>query len=433
MYVFAVDGLGVPRRGSPPQIRPGVGTVTGIETISSGVWRGRWRVPAGEASAVGVEAAFGPERGVTAALGRTPGEPLAIEITQDHPGGAGAGGALGAVLVRVRDSTGNLTDGNLVLESDEVVLGTPVQLERGVYRVPLEVRPGTRGGVAVLTARAGRAIGTTTLSIAPPAAAVVRVTPPGPIRSDRSSRVQLEVVVTDAAGNPAMDAPVGTGGTGQFGEPFLVEPGRWALPYRPPRVLSDRTERVVVTAGAASTALDLSIVATQSPVSIGLKGGVALTGGLLGPAAGGEIGVWTMLGETQFGLVLDVEWWMLSETTTVTLGGAPASFESTRSHVPVLLAVAWRTQLGDSWLVWVTAGGGGSWVQNRSQLSGQTAVSENGFAPAASGSVSTGPHLGPGSPFLEVRATWIGDPGLSTLSGSSFTFLGLLGYRFDVG
>ena len=433
VYVFAVDGLGVPRRGSPPQIRPGVGTVTGIETISSGVWRGRWRVPAGEASAVGVEAAFGPERGVTAALGRTPGEPLAIEITQDQPGGAGAGGALGAVLVRVRDSTGNLTDGNLVLESDEVVLAAPVQLERGVYRVPLEVRPGTRGGVAVLTARAGRAIGTTTLSIAPPAAAVVRVTPPGPIRSDRSSRVQLEVVVTDAAGNPALDAPVGTGGTGQFGEPFLVEPGRWALPYRPPRVLSDRTERVVVTAGAASTALDLSIVATQSPVSIGLKGGVALTGGLLGPAAGGEIGVWTMLGETQFGLVLDVEWWMLSETTTVTLGGAPASFESTRSHVPVLLAVAWRTQLGDSWLVWVTAGGGGSWVQNRSQLSGQTAVSESGFAPAASGSVSTGPHLGPGSPFLEIRATWIGDPGLSTLSGSSFTFLGLLGYRFDVG
>jgi hypothetical protein len=180
-------------------------------------------------------------------------------------------------------------------------------------------------------------------------------------------------------------------------------------------------------------ALDLSIVATQSPVSIGLKGGVALTGGILGPAAGGEIGVWTMLGETQLGLVLDVEWWMLSETSTVTLGGAPASFESTRSNVPVLLSLAWRTQLGDSWLVWVTAGGGGAWVQNRTQLSGQTAVSESGFTPAASGSLSTGPHLGPGYPFLEVRATWIGDPGLSTLSGSSFTFLGLLGYRFDVG
>lgn len=433
VYVFAVDGLGSPRRGSPPAFRSAVGTVTGIEPISPGVWRGRWRVPAGEASAIGVEAAFGPEAGVSASLGRMPGEPLTIEIAQDQAGAAGSGGAPGAVLVRIRDSAGNLTDGSLALESEEAVLATPIQLERGVYRVPLEVRPGTRGGVALVTARAGRAIATATLSIAPPVAAVVRVTPPGPIRTDRSSRVQLEVMVTDAAGNPALEPPVGTGGTGQFGEPFQVEPGLWALPYRPPRVLSDRTERVVVTAGPVSTGLDLSIVATQSPVSIGLKGGVALTGGILGPAAGGELGVWATFGDTQLGLVLDVGWSMLSETSTVSFGGAPTAYESTRSHVPVLLSLAWRSQLGESWLVWVTAGAGGAWVQNEAQLAGQAAVSESGFAPAASGSVSTGPHLGPGSPFLEVRATWIGDPGLSTLSGSSFTFLGLLGYRFDVG
>ena len=262
---------------------------------------------------------------------------------------------------------------------------------------------------------------------------MVRVTPPGPVRTDRSSSLQLEVVVTDAAGNPAMDPPVGTGGSGQFGEPFLVEPGRWALPYRPPRVLSDRTERVVVTAGPASTGLDLSIVATQSPVSIGLKAGVALTGGLLGPAAGGEIGVWAIFGGTQLGLLLDVDWWMVSETSTVTLGGVDSTYESTRSQVPVLLSVAWRGPIGDRWLIWATAGGGGAWVQNRSQVGAQAPVSESGFAPAASGSLSTGPQLGPGSLFFEVRATWIGDPSLTTLSGSSITFLGLLGYRFDVG
>jgi hypothetical protein len=72
-------------------------------------------------------------------------------------------------------------------------------------------------------------------------------------------------------------------------------------------------------------------------------------------------------------------------------------------------------------------------VSNSSQLAGQPTVSESGFAPAVTGSLSAGPRLGPGSLVLEARATWIGDAGLSTLTGSVFTFLGLVGYRFDVG
>jgi hypothetical protein len=72
-------------------------------------------------------------------------------------------------------------------------------------------------------------------------------------------------------------------------------------------------------------------------------------------------------------------------------------------------------------------------VSNRARLGGQPEVSESAFAPAASGSLAAGPRLGPGALFLEARATWIGDAKLSTLSGSSITFLGLLGYRFDVG
>jgi hypothetical protein len=66
-------------------------------------------------------------------------------------------------------------------------------------------------------------------------------------------------------------------------------------------------------------------------------------------------------------------------------------------------------------------------------LAGQSTASESGFAPAASGSISVGPRLGPGFLFVEGRATWIGDAGLTTVSGSSMQFLGFLGYRFDVG
>ncbi len=433
VYVFAVDDRGIPRSRGVPSIHAAVGSVTGVEMISRGVWRGRLRVPAGEAIATTVEAGFDLEPRVTASLARAPGDPVSIQVTHEPPGGAAGAGALGAVVASIRDSAGNLTEASLALESEEVLVGAPVRIDRGVYRAPLEARPGTRGNVAVVAARAGAAVGTTSFIIAPPAAAVVRVIPPGPIRSDRSSSAQIEVVVTDASGVPVAEVPVGSGGAGEFGEAFPLEPGHWTLPYRPPRVLEDTTERVVVKAGAASTTADLRILARDSRFSLGLKAGAALAGGRVGPAAGVEFGVWALVGEAQLGLVLGVDWWMLTERSTVTIGGVPSGYEGTQNYVPLLLSLAWRAPIGERWLFWATGGGGGAWVQSQAQAGAQAQVLESGFAPAASGSLSAGPRLGPGSLFLEVRGTWVGDPQLSTLSGSSFTLLGLLGFRFDVG
>jgi hypothetical protein len=433
VYVLAVDRLGLPRRGGAPSIVPGVGSMTGMEMISRGVWRARWHVPAGEARAAAVEAAFGSEPPVTVSLARTPGEAVSIELTADRPGAPGGGAATDAVIARVLDGAGNPTDAIVVLESDEALLQPPVRLERGVYRARLEVRPGTHGGAASITARAGQLMTTATISIAPRSAAVILVTPPAAVQSGHSAQVVLDVVITDAAGNPVADVPVGSGGAGTFREPFFMAPGRWALPYRAPRALADRTERLVVTAGSVSTGVELRIVSSQAPVSLGVKGGVALSGGRLGPTAGGEFGVWTLIGGSQFGLVLGVDWWRHSARSTATIGGVVSTYEATQDYVPLLLSLGWRVSIGESWLLWVTAGGGGALVSNHVQVGTQSPVSETGFAPAASGSLSMGPHLGAGYPFLEVRATWIGNPSLSTLSGSGITFLGFLGYRFDVG
>ncbi len=178
--------------------------------------------------------------------------------------------------------------------------------------------------------------------------------------------------------------------------------------------------------------MSLELIAGNSPFSLALKAGMTLGGGSFGPAVGGEAAAW-LLGAVQLGLVLDVGWWTLSSTSDATVGGASVTYEATRSYLPMMLSLAWRTSLGDDWTLWATAGGGGSLVANRVELGGQPAVSESGFAPAATGSLSAGPRLGPGRLFLEARATWIGDPKLSTLSGSGFTYFGLLGYRFDVG
>jgi hypothetical protein len=298
------------------------------------------------------------------------------------------------------------------------------------------VPPGTQGDAFVVAARAGRAVATATFPIAASAAALVRVSPHGPIRADGSTRGQFEifdVTVLDAQGNPVSDVPVGSGGRGEFRGAIPVSPGHWALPYRPAPVAENTTETVVVTAGAASTTVELDLRASRLRLSLGVKAGVAVAGASLGPAVELEGGAWTSFGRTQLGLVLDVGWWTLSRTRTATVGGADLTYKSTQGYVPILLSVAWRTPFADRWMLWATLGGGGGAVSNSSQVGVQPKVSESGFAPAASGSLSAGPRLGPGSLFLEARATWIGYPKLSTLSGSSTTFLGLVGYRFDVG
>jgi hypothetical protein len=435
VYVFATDERGNPRRGSAPTIQPSVGSVARVESLGHGAWRARWRVPAGDATASAVTAAFGLEPSVATSLARKPGTPQTIEITQDA-GAVGAAGSRTSVVVRIRDSAGNLTDEALVLESDVAQFDAPVRLERGVYQVPVVIPPGTRDTAILITARADRAVSTASLAVAPSAAAQVRVSPHEPIVADGSSQGRfevLEVEVVDAFGKPVDDVPAGSGGRGEFRPALPISPGHWALPYRPPRVSEDTTEQVVITAGPATTKVGLVLRARRLSVSLGLKGGVGFAGGGVGPAAGVEAGLWKFFGRTQLGLVLDVDWWMISRTSTATVGGVESTFDATQSYLPFLLSVGWRTPFADRWMVWATVGGGGALVSNRSQLSGQPSVSESGFAPAASGSLSLGPRLGPGWLFLEARATWIGDPKLSTLSGSTFTFLGLLGYRFDVG
>jgi hypothetical protein len=436
VYVFAVDERAAPRRGNAPVVRPGIGSVARVDSLGPGVWRARWRVPAGEASAARIEAHFGSETRVGASLARTPGAPSAIEVVRDPAGGEGEAATPTSLLFRIRDTVGNLTDAPLEVDSDVAQVGAPVRLEPGVYRAPVVVPPGTQGDAFVVAARAGRAVATATFPIAASAAAVVRVSPHGPIRADTSASGQFEIFdveVVDSLGNPVSDVPVGSGGRGEFRGAIPVGPGRWALPYRPPPIKESTTEEVVVTAGAASTTVVLDLVARRIRVWAGLKAGVSLGGGSVGPAIEGEAGAWTSFGRTQLGLVLDVGWWTFSRTSTATVGGAALAYKSTQSYVPILLSVAWRTPIADRWMLWATAGGGGGAVSTSAQLEGQPTVSESGFAPAASGSLSGGPRLGPGFLFLEARGTWIGDPKLSTWSGSSFTFLGLLGYRFDVG
>jgi hypothetical protein len=97
----------------------------------------------------------------------------------------------------------------------------------------------------------------------------------------------------------------------------------------------------------------------------------------------------------------------------------------------VTAALAWSHLLGSRLNTMVGAGAGAALVVTSERLAGQPAVDEAGWAPAATLSAGLGYRAGRGLAFLEARGAWIGDAGLSTLSGSTRALLLVAGYRYD--
>ena len=433
VYVFALEG-GSPRRGAPPDISAALGEISGIELVRPGVWRAAWRVPAGEVGPAAVAAQFPGETSVSSVLGRPAGPAEVLEIEFDRPSAAPGDPTPVSVGIRVRDAVGNPTDAIVEVESDLGELGSPARAELGLYRAALVVPSALRGnrGIVVFAKTEGlSASGTLPLAPGPPAS--IRVTPPGTVSGDGRTTAQLEVFIVDAFDNPADEPPEGKSTHAEFATASRMGPGRWVLPYRPRRLLQDTQDPVRVTSGPASETLAVDLVAPRVSFSVGPKLGLALAAGQTSLAIGVEASAWSQFGRTQLGLVLEGSWWSLGSSSSVQVGGAPASYSSDQSYVPILLSAAWRLPIGQRMMLWTSLGGGAAWVSNTTRVAGQQSLTDSGLAPTASLAVSFGVRLGRGFPFVEVRGTWIGDPKLSTLTGSITPLFLLAGYRFDAG
>jgi hypothetical protein len=70
-------------------------------------------------------------------------------------------------------------------------------------------------------------------------------------------------------------------------------------------------------------------------------------------------------------------------------------------------------------------------VTSAQRVAGWPDVSESGWSPTVSAAAALGLRAWRGTPYLELRASWIGDPGLETLRGSTSPVLLIAGYRFD--
>jgi hypothetical protein len=434
VYVFAVDESGAPRKGAPPLVTASLGAAGRAETLSPGAWRATWRLPAGEVGPAAIAAQFAGEPPVSAALERRAGPPAELVVEFDRPRTAPGNPSPVMIGVRVRDALGNPTDGPIEVESDVGEVGMPERVEPGLYRVPLLVPSSLRGSRAVLVvAKAEGLSATGSLAIGPDPTATIHVVPPGPVVADGANVAQIEVVVTDVFGNPAEEIPEGEASPGDFASASRLGPGRWVMPYRPGRVLTDTRGTLTVKAGGAVEKVPVDLIASRISFAVGPKVGLALGGGGAGFAVGAEASAWTQVGRTQLGLVLDASWWSLSANQTLDVGGAPTAYASTQSWVPFILSASWRVALGRRTMLWTSLGGGVAWVSNQSQIEGQPEVSETGLAPALSAAVSLGFYVWSGFPFLELRATWVGDPNMTTMTGSLVPVLLLVGYRFDAG
>jgi len=435
VHVFALDESGRPWTGSAPALAVSNGTISPPDPAGAGAWRARWRAVPQEGRTASVAASLAGGSTFTATLERAAGAVAALRIEFDRPTAAPGDPKPVTVTVQARDAAGNLTDAEVAIESDLGGIGELVRVEQGVYRAPLQVAPALRGDRSItLEARAGAISSQAVLPLAPGPSESVSIVAPESVPADGRTVRQVSVEVLDAFGNPVEDEKLATeSALAELGAPLNVAPGRWIFSYRARRVQRDDDDVVTVRAGTVTATRTILLVAPTPRVSIASLVGGVLQSGSFGFALAGDVAVWTRLGSEQVGLALDAAWWSLSSSGSTSTATGSFGYGDKRNYVPVVLYLAWRRPVGASSMLWVMAGGGAAWVEASSSLSGQTTVSQSGWAPAVSVAASYGMRAGPGFPFVELRGGWIGNPSLGTLSGSAVPVLLFLGYRFDAG
>jgi len=435
VVMFALDESGRAWTGTAPSLAVSNGTISKPESAGSGAWRARWRVVPQEGKAASVAASLAEGATFTAALERAAGPVAALKIEFDRPTAAPGDPRPVAVTVVARDAAGNPTDAEVSVESDLGGLGDLVRVEQGVYRAPLQVASALRGERAItVDARSGTITDQAVLALGAGPSEAIAIAAPESVPADGKAVRQISVEVQDAFGNPVEEEKITCESSlAELGAPVRVAPGRWLFSYRAQRSQQDLDDVLTVHAGGITATRAIALVAPVPRFSFAPKIGAVLQTGTVALAVSGDAAVWTRIGSQQFGLSLDVSWWGLSNSGQTVVSSGTFGYTDKRNYLPVIANVAYRRPIASSGMLWATLGGGAAWVQASSSLSGQPTISQSGWAPAASGSVSYGMHLWEGFPFAELRVAWVGSPNLANLTGSVIPVFLFVGYRFDAG
>jgi hypothetical protein len=334
------------------------------------------------------------------------------------------------VTVLLYDGRGDpVDDPGVVLGSVAGDVGPLVRIREGVLRATFTApRSVPRARAAVLFATTSGEATEHVLPLVSGPASRLEISGPDAV-TDPAAHVYLSVSVVDAFGNPADDEARARSAAGSL-PVRRIGPGVWMVDYRPASDAEEADDAVSVEAGSARGSHSVRLTRSARWVAVAPWAGAVL-GGASGVAAGATASAWWRSGPDHLGLLLDLGWWRLRDEGAVGLPGGSVVVTGERTYVPVTAALAWSHLLGSRLNTMVGAGAGGALVVTSERLAGQPAVDEAGWAPAATLSAGLGYRAGRGLAFLEARGAWIGDAGLSTLSGSTRALLLLAGYRYD--
>lgn len=436
--VYALTPSGEPLTSVMPELSVSFGTLGKVAAEEPGAYRTVWSLPAGRAGSVQLATRLpgNDSAPVTFTLERPPGRPARLTLASEMERVVAGMQREVPLRAELKDIAGNLTPGEIHIESDFGTLSPPQAPSPGVAVASLAVPPRLQGRqrLHLRALAAGGLSAGLELPLATGPRSTIAVEPPQATLGDEAL-LTLRVVVQDAFGNPIADAaPTVSADLGAIQPGPADGSGRFAFVYRPPELEGERRATVSIRSGELTTSSDVRLVPAARWLSVGLKGGMLSNlGNVTSPYAALEAGGWTRLGGQQVGLLLEGSYFTFSRKAVLDIGeltGAP--FSGKNDFVSATLTAAWRLRLGARWLVWTGVGGGLTHVTSRTQVSEQTPTVETGWMPAAHLSAGGGWRLGRGLPFAELRLGWGRDPAMATLAGTLYSVTASVGYRLEL-
>ena len=440
---FAVTPEGRARRRAPLQLTANVGELSPAREIDPGVFEARWSLPPGQASTGVVEARLGDEQvsisraalegGRVASHQATPAAPRRLKIEVDKPGVVAGEGTLDFMLA-LDDGAGNPVDDVDPRVSTSV--GTLLGLTRGMpgrwtghVSIPERLDGDSK---LVIVANSGDQVAKREVNLLGGPATDLTVKAAGDGGGGRSP-VTFAVATMDRFGNPTDDAtPKARAALGKLDAAVRRGVGLYHVVYHPPAANTASRDEITVRAGSAERVTHVPLYySAQSRLDIAPKGGIAMKSGAYGAVAGAQVSLWSQLWDGNLGLVLDGTWFKFSQDSTISSSSGSLDLTSSASYLAFTAAPAWRHPLGSRAMFWASLGAGLVRVQSSSTLASQPTIDDATWVPAGTAAISLGARMWGGYPFLELRASYLGDPKLDSLSGSFTPFFLQLGYRFD--
>lgn len=333
------------------------------------------------------------------------------------------------VEVAAVDAGGAPTELPIAIDVDAGKVTPPERIGAGVYRAVISVPrrlPLSRSLLVV--AHGGALSAEAALALTPGPAATVAVDGPSSCPEDAEG-CSIQVSASDADGNPAADVPDASADLGRVSPAGSAEPGRWIVVYHPRRVDREKPDRITVQLGKLRAVHTLQLVPSRTRIGFAPMVGAVREGGDTGLVAGAQVLGQRLLGSGwRVGAGLEGSWWR----TTHSADSSGLHLSTDRSQLAVgVLLLAERQLLGRSTLS-LSLGGGGLRATKTDHVSGQSGVSDSGWAPTAHAAAALGYRFSIGMPFVEARAGWVGDAHLLADSGTKWPLFLQLGYRLDV-